>query len=85
MLSLSRPVGEVSPGAAVTLTGRVERVDDASLEQREPGCDWQPGPALGRQSDGSFSVAVAPTATTQFRLAAGTIRSAVLSVVVAPP
>ncbi len=85
VLSLSRPVGEVSPGTTVTLTGRADRVADASLEQRVTGSDWQPGPALAKESDGSFSVAVAPTATTQFRLAAGTIRSPVLRVVVAPP
>jgi hypothetical protein len=43
---------------------------------------WQAGPALSVQPDGSFSVSVAPTVTTLYRLSAGTIRSAVLRVVV---
>jgi stage II sporulation protein D len=85
VLSLSRPVGPVEPGATVTLTGRVERVDGAGLEQRPPGGYWQPGPVLSVQPDGSFAVAVPVAETTHFRLAAGTIRSAVLTVVVAPP
>ena len=34
-------------------------------------------------TDGSFSLDVAPTATTQYRLTAGTIKSAVLQVAVA--
>jgi stage II sporulation protein D len=84
MLSLSRPPGSVVPGGTVTLTGRVQRVGAAALEQRSPGGDWQGGPALGVKPDGSFSVAVPTPATMQFRLVAGAIRSSVLSVVVAP-
>jgi stage II sporulation protein D len=84
VLSLSRPVGQVTPGATVTLTGRVDHVDGAALEQRLVGTDWQAGPALAVQSDGTFSFDVAPAATTDFRLTAGTVRSAVLRVVVAP-
>jgi stage II sporulation protein D len=83
VLSLSRPLGAVAAGTTVTLTGRAERVPDVALEQRPPGGAWAAGPALSVQPDGSFAFAVAPTETTQFRLAAGTVRSAVLNVVVA--
>jgi stage II sporulation protein D len=83
VLSLSRPLGVVAPGTTVTLSGRVERVAGVTLEQRPASGSWTAGPALSVQPDGSFALAVAPTETTQFRLAAGTLRSAVLNVVVA--
>ncbi len=83
VLSLSRPAGTAARGASVTLTGRVEHVDGASLEQRVGSGAWQPGPALELQPGGSFTVSVAPSTTTQFRLVAGTIRSAPLRVAVA--
>ena len=84
MLSLSRPVGAVAAGGTVTLTGRVEGVTGAGLEQRPTGGAWQPGPGLGVQPDGSFAVSVPAGATMQFRLVAGSIRSSVLNVPVAP-
>jgi stage II sporulation protein D len=84
VLSLSRPGGTVAAGTSVTLAGRAERVTGVALEQRPPGGGWQTGPALSVQPDGSFSLAVAPVATTQFRLSAGTVKSAVLNVPVAP-
>jgi hypothetical protein len=84
LLSLSRPAGTVAPGTSVTLAGRAVRVAEVALEERPPGGGWQAGPALSVQPDGSFSLAVAPTATTQFRLSAGVVKSAVLNVPVAP-
>jgi stage II sporulation protein D len=83
VLSLSRPLGSVAPGASVTLSGRVEHVDGAVLEQRTPGGDWQAGPSFTLQADGTFSVATGVSGPTQFRLSAGTVKSAILSVVVA--
>jgi hypothetical protein len=71
------------PGATVTLGGRASAVGAVSLEQRGAGADWQPGPALTLGEDGTFTVAVVPTETTEYRLAAGTVRSAILRVVVA--
>jgi len=83
VLSLSRPAGKVVPGASVTLAGRARQVTGVALEQRAPGGDWQAGPALSLQPDGSFSLALAPPATTQFRLSAGAVKSAVLTLPVA--
>ena len=68
--------------AAVTLSGRAELVKGVTLEQRVPGDSWQTGRALTVGPDFSFSVAVTPTATTEYRLAAGTAKSAPLRVVV---
>jgi stage II sporulation protein D len=85
VLSLSRPPGKVQPGTTVRLSGRVEHLDDPFLEQRVGDSAWQPAAELEFQPDGSFTVDVAPTSTTQFRLAAGDIRSGALRVVVSSP
>jgi stage II sporulation protein D len=83
-LSLSRPVGQIPPGAPQTITGKATQVQSPVLEQRvASGGAWQAGPALSVQPDGSFSVSVSPTETMLYRLSAGTIKSAVLRVVVA--
>ncbi len=81
-LSLSRPAGVAAPGTAVPITGRAVRVQDVELQQRVAGGEWQPGPPLEIKPDGTFSIAVTPTETTQLRLVAGTIRSAILQVAV---
>ena len=83
VLSLSRPGGVLPAGTAVTLTGRVAQVAGAKLEQQAGGGAWQAGPSLPIQADGSFFVTVTPSTTTQYRLSAGTIKSAILKVVVA--
>ena len=82
VLSLSRSAGPVAPGATVTLFGRVQLLKGVTLEQRAPGGSWQAGPALTIQPDSSFSIAVTPSATTEYRLAAGTVKGASLRVVV---
>jgi hypothetical protein len=83
MLSLSRPVGEIAPGGSLTITGRATQVQGPVLEQRvASGGAWEAGPALSIQPDGTFSLSVAPAATTLYRLSTGTIKSAVLRVVV---
>ncbi len=82
VLSLSRPVGSVAAGASTTLTGRAVHVSGVVLEQRPAGGDWQQGPALSVQPDGTFQVAVAPSVTTQYRLSTGPVVSAILRVVV---
>jgi stage II sporulation protein D len=82
VLSLSRDAGPVAAGSSVTLFGRVELVKGVTLEQRSPGGSWQAGPTPAIQPDSSFSVAVAPAETTEYRLAAGTVKGAPLRVVV---
>ena len=80
VLSLSHLAGVLAAGSTVTLTGRAVQVDSPVLEQRPAGDDWQPGPALSIQPDGTFSVSVTPSVTTQYRLGAGTTKSAILRV-----
>jgi SpoIID/LytB domain protein len=84
VLLLSRPAGPVVPGATVTLSGRTELVKGVTLEQRAPGGVWQAGPALTVQPDSSFSIAVAPSSTTEYRLAASAAKGAALRVIVMP-
>jgi stage II sporulation protein D len=84
VLQLSRPPGPIISGTPVMLSGRAELIKGVTLEQRAPGAAWQVGPALTVGSDSSFSVAVTPTATTEYRLAAGTAKGAPLRVVVGP-
>jgi stage II sporulation protein D len=80
VLTLSRVAGPIPFGASLTLTGRAERVQDVVLEQRTSGGPWEPGPPLELQGDGSFSVDVAPSATTDFRLTAGQSKAGILRV-----
>jgi stage II sporulation protein D len=80
IMTLARPAGTVASGATVTLTGFVKRLAGATLEERAVGGTWQPGPLLQLGQDGSFTVAVTPPATTDFRLAAGTAHGAPLRV-----
>jgi hypothetical protein len=68
----------------VTLSGRAEQIKGVTLEQRAPGGAWQAGPALTVAPDSSFSVAVTPSSTTEYRLAAGAVKGGVLRVVVGP-
>jgi stage II sporulation protein D len=84
LLMLARAPGPVVSGTPVMLSGRAELVRGVTLEQRAPGAGWQAGPALTVGSDSSFSVAVTPAATTEYRLAAGTAKGAPLRVVVGP-
>jgi SpoIID/LytB domain protein len=84
VLLLSRMPGPVVSGTPVTLSGRAEFVKGVTLEQRAPGASWQAGPTLTIGSDSSFSVAVTPATTTEYRLAAGTAKGAPLRVVVGP-
>jgi stage II sporulation protein D len=84
VLSLSRPLGVVPDGSSVTISGKATQVQNPVLEQRAAaGGEWQAGPALSLQPDGTFSIAVWPAGTTLYRLSAGTIKSATLRVPVA--
>lgn len=84
VLVLVRPPGTVAPGTRVRLTGAVTRLQEAALEQRPLGGEWQPGPELELQPDGTFAVAVGPDATTQYRLTAGEVKGGALRVIVGP-
>jgi len=84
-LSLARPAEPATAGSRVTLTGSIERIKDpVSLEQRPVGGDWAPGPVVAPAADGTFTLQVSPTATTQYRLVAGKVRTKPLRVTIVP-
>jgi stage II sporulation protein D len=83
-LALVPPAAPVPYGGAATLTGTVRGLTSVSLEQRAPGGTWQAAGAVAPASDGSFSVTVHPTGTTEYRLAAGQVLAGLVSVPVTP-
>jgi hypothetical protein len=82
VLSLLAPApnNAVPYGASVTLLGAVRGVTGVSLEQKPAGQPWTTAPAsIAPSGDGSISLTVSPTATTDYRIgtpdvAAGSIR-----------
>jgi SpoIID/LytB domain protein len=83
MLALARPEAPLEPGHQLTMSGIARGLAGVTLEQRTPGKPWAPLAKVKPGAAGAFAVAVKPDVTTQYRLAAGTARSAVVRVVVA--
>jgi stage II sporulation protein D len=83
-LALAAPAEAVAYGGSATLTGIARGVAPVTLEQRTATGAWQTLATVSPRTDGSFAVSVQPSATTQYRLAAGTVRAAVVQVPVAP-
>jgi len=79
-LTLTRPPGAAAAGGNVVLSGSANGAPGVRLEQRAPGGEWSAGTAVQVSADGSFSVAVAPPATTEYRLVAGAAASLPLRV-----
>jgi stage II sporulation protein D len=83
-LALSAPAERVAYGGSALLTGIVRGVGAVTLEQKTATGTWQTLSAVSPRTDGSFAISVHPSATTQYRLAAGQVRAAVVKVPVAP-
>jgi stage II sporulation protein D len=83
-LALTPPAEPVAYGGSGTLTGTVRGVGAVTLEQKGPSGAWQSVAAVSPRADGTFTVSIRPSATTQYRLAAGQIRAALVQVTVAP-
>ena len=83
-LALTAPPEPVAYGGAAALTGTVRGLRPVTLEQRTAGGTWQTLSSVSPGADGSFTVTIRPSATTQYRLAAGQVRAAVVEVPVAP-
>jgi 5-hydroxyisourate hydrolase-like protein (transthyretin family) len=66
------------------LTGIARGLAPVTLEQRTATGTWQTLTTVSARADGSFAVSIQPSATTQYRLAAGTVRAAVVQVPVTP-
>jgi len=83
-LALQAPSQPLAYGASATLTGSVQGVAGVTLEGRAGKGAWTPVLAVSPGSDGSFAVAVNPTATTEYRLAAGAVHAGLVKVAVTP-
>jgi stage II sporulation protein D len=81
-LALQAPRGAVRVGTAVRLTGVAKGLVGVTLESRTAGTDWQPAGAVVPDAKGSFSIAVSPSVTTWYRLAAGTVSAGLARVAV---
>jgi SpoIID/LytB domain protein len=83
-LALTPPAEAVPYGGSATLSGNARGVGAVTLEQKAANGTWQPVGPVTPAGDGSFAVTVHPVATTQYRLAAGQVRAALVAVPVAP-
>ena len=83
VMSLAAPGGAVTYGASTRLTGVARGIKGVVLQQKVDGA-WKPVGSLTPGADGSLNVAVKPTATTQYRLAAPKVTGTAARVAVAP-
>jgi SpoIID/LytB domain protein len=84
LLALVPPADPLAYGGSGTLTGTVRGVGPVTLEQKAPDGTWQSASGVSPRADGTFTVSIRPSATTQYRLASGQLRAAVVQVTVAP-
>jgi hypothetical protein len=84
VLALDRPARPVVHGSAIQLTGRARGLRSVTVEQRVAGAVWEKAAAVTPGQDGAFTVELKPLATSEYRLASGTVRSAPVRVGVAP-
>lgn len=82
-LTLTPVPTAVAPGAQVTLVGTARNMPGVTLEGRTPGAAWGTVAQVTPDSEGAFAVPVSPAATTQYRLASGAVRGALIKVKVA--
>jgi stage II sporulation protein D len=83
-LSLVAPAEPVAYGGAGALTGKVQGVATVTLEQKPASGTWQSVGLVTPGGDGTFSIPIRPSGTTQYRLAIGDVHSAPVLVPVAP-
>ncbi len=83
-LQLDRVAAPVVYGSAASLAGIARGVGAVALEARPAGGAWQELSPVAPGADGAFTVAIRPGATTQYRLAAGSVRAALVTVPVVP-
>jgi stage II sporulation protein D len=83
-LALTPPPVPLAYGGTTSLAGVARGVQGVSLESKASDGTWQTVSPVTPAADGSFTITIKPQATTQYRLAAGQIRAALLTVAVAP-
>jgi SpoIID/LytB domain protein len=84
VMTLARPLGAVTYGSAVRVSGLARGISSPALEERTPAAAWEPVAKLVAAKDGSFSTRVAPHVTTTYRIAGAKAAGEPLRVPVAP-
>lgn len=85
VLGLTPPARRVLTfGSRLVLAGIARGLTDVVLEQRPLGGIWERAALVVSAGDGSFSLSVKPTLTTDYRLVSGKITLAPLRILVAP-
>jgi len=82
-LSLDQPKA-AAYGTPAQLTGIARGAGTVTLEAKQGGAPWQTVAAVKPNASGAFSMSVSPGATTEYRLAAGDVRAALVKLAVAP-
>jgi len=83
-VALAAPAEPLAYGGAAALTGKAQGVAGITLEQKPTNGTWQPAGTVTPAADGTFSMPIRPSATTLYRLAIGSTRSAAVQVPVTP-
>jgi stage II sporulation protein D len=78
------PPAPAAFGVTVNLTGVARGAGPVTLEGLVPGGTWRTVAAVKPDASGRFTVSVSPQATTKYRLAAGDVRAALVSLSVVP-
>ncbi|HEU5211276.1 MAG TPA: SpoIID/LytB domain-containing protein [Gaiellaceae bacterium] len=84
-LGLMQPTAPVPYGTLFSLTGLARSVGSVTIEQLQAGSKiWTAVSTVAGRSDGTLSVALTPTATTQYRLRTDVVKSKPVTVTVMP-
>jgi stage II sporulation protein D len=83
-LTLAPPPAPVTFGATTVLAGVARGLSGVSVEARTPAAAWQAVATVTPDATGAFSVTLKPQATTEYRLATGNVRAALIKVPVVP-
>ncbi len=82
-LGLMQPAAPVAYGTVFSLTGLARAVGSVTVEQQQSGSTiWTAVSTVAPRSDGTVSVALTPTATTQYRLRTDVVKSKPVTVTV---
>jgi hypothetical protein len=81
-LSLTSPSAPVAPGGGITLNGVARGLSGVTLEAKTSGRPWLEVSPVTPDGTGAFTVQVNPEQTTQYRLASGNARGALIKVTV---
>jgi stage II sporulation protein D len=81
-LTLIPPPDPIPAGSWAVLTGSVRGLAGVTLEAKPAGGIWQPVGRVSPDAEGAFAIRVTPNRATEYRLAVGSIRGALVKLAV---